>query len=114
MKFRKLTIENCKSFQFVTEIRFPVGEDGRSIFLIGGMKGAGRTSIMEAINYCLYGAKSDEIFRNINRREKARGNASVSFELVMEMDDLSELYQTTPQNITLYLKAIHQEGELDL
>ena len=91
MKFRKLTIENYKSFQFATEIRFPEGEDGRSIFLIGGMNGAGKTSIMEAINFCLYGAKADEIFRNIDRREKARGNALVSFELVMEMDDLTEL-----------------------
>lgn len=91
MKFLKLTIENYKSFQFSTEIRFPVGDDGRSIFLIGGMNGAGKTAVMEAINFCLYGAKPDEIFRNINRREKARGNANVFFELAIEMDDLSEL-----------------------
>ncbi len=91
MKFIKLTIENYKSFQFATEIAFPLTEDGRSIFLIGGMNGAGKTSIMEAINYCLYGAKTDEIYRNINRREKAKGNANVVFELNMEMDDGAEL-----------------------
>lgn len=91
MKFIKLTIENYKSFQFATEIAFPMAEDGRSIFLIGGMNGAGKTSIMEAINYCLYGTKADDIYRNINRREKAKGNANVVFELVMETDDGAEL-----------------------
>lgn len=92
MKICKLIIENYKSFQFPTEINFPAaGDGGRSIFLIGGMNGAGKTSIMEAISYCLYGARTDEIFRNINRREKSVGNASVSFELVLQMDDLSEL-----------------------
>lgn len=91
MKFTKLTIENYKSFQFATEIPFPVSGDGRSIFLVGGMNGAGKTSIMEAVNFALYGAKSDEIFRNINRREKSKGNANVVFELVIEMDDGSEL-----------------------
>lgn len=91
MKLIKLTVENYKSFQFATEIVFPMAADGRSIFLIGGMNGAGKTSIMEAINYCLYGAKADEIYRNINRRERAKGNANVVFELVMEMDDGAEL-----------------------
>jgi DNA sulfur modification protein DndD len=91
MKFRKLTIENYKSFQFPTEIVFPIGEDGRSIFLIGGMNGAGKTSIMEAVTYCLYGGKADDIFRNINRREKAKGNANVAFEIAIAMDDGSEL-----------------------
>jgi DNA sulfur modification protein DndD len=91
MKFRKLTIENYKSFQFPTEIHFPQGNNGKSIFLIGGMNGAGKTSIMEAVNFCLYGGKVNDIFKAINRKEKALGNVRVSFELVIEMDDFSEL-----------------------
>ena len=91
MKFRKLSIENYKSFQFPTDLHFPDGADGKSIFLIGGMNGAGKTSIMEAVNFCLYGGRADVIFNAVNRKEKARGNVSVSFELEIEMDDLSEL-----------------------
>lgn len=91
MKFRSIVIENYKSFQFPTEIYFPDGEDGKSIFLIGGMNGAGKTAIMESINYCLYGGKKDEIYRSINRKELAKGNAAVSFELTAELDDYSEL-----------------------
>jgi len=91
MKFTKLTIENYKSFQFSTEIIFPVGLNGKSIFLIGGMNGAGKTSIMEAVSYCLYGTKPEVIYKNINRKELARGNTAVSFELVVEQDDGSEL-----------------------
>jgi len=91
MKFTKLVIENYKSFQFATELHFPVSVDGKSIFLIGGMNGAGKTSIMEAVSFCLYGTKPDVIYKNINRKEFARGNTAVAFELVMEADDGSEL-----------------------
>ena len=48
-------------------------------------------SIMEAVTFCLYGGKVDDIYRNINRREKAKANANVAFEIVIEMDDGSEL-----------------------
>ncbi len=77
MRITKFTIENYKSFQFPTEINFPVTDiEGRNIFLVGGMNGAGKTSIMEAINYCLYGTRVEYVYRNINRKE---------------LDDLSEL-----------------------
>ena len=55
------------------------------------MNGAGKTSIMEAVSFCLYGTKSEVIYKNINRKELALGNTSVSFELVVELDDGSEL-----------------------
>jgi DNA sulfur modification protein DndD len=87
MKFNKLTIENYKSFQFPTVIHFPQSGEGKSIFLVGGMNGAGKTSIMEAINICLYGAKSDWLYKYINRKELSKGNAYVSFELELETDE---------------------------
>lgn len=91
MRFQKLVIENYKSFQFPTELRFPVCADGRSILLIGGMNGAGKTSIMEAVNICLYGAKPEFVYKNINRKELAKGNAHLSFELTFETDEFSEI-----------------------
>ena len=71
MKFNKLTIENYKSFQYPTVISFPQSSEGKSIFLMGGMNGAGKTAIMEAINICLYGAKTDFLYKYINRKELA-------------------------------------------
>jgi DNA sulfur modification protein DndD len=87
MKFNKLTIENYKSFQYPTAIEFPQSSEGKSIFLIGGMNGAGKTSIMEAINICLYGAKTDFLYKYVNRKELAKGNAFVSFELELDTDE---------------------------
>ncbi len=91
MKFRRLTIENYKSFQFPTTVSFPDSSQGKSIFLIGGMNGAGKTSLLEAVNICLYGAKQDFIYKYINRKELAKGNAFVSFELILETDELEEI-----------------------
>lgn len=91
MKFNKLTIENYKSFQYPTVINFPQSSEGKSIFLIGGMNGAGKTAILESINICLYGAKTDFLYKYINRKELAKGNAFVSFELEFETDDLESV-----------------------
>ncbi|MCA0231877.1 MAG: DNA sulfur modification protein DndD [Bacteroidetes bacterium] len=86
MKFNKLTIENYKSFQFPTAIQFPQSGEGKSIFLMGGMNGAGKTSVMEAVNICLYGIKTDILYKYINRKELNKGNAYVAFELEMETE----------------------------
>lgn len=88
MRLLKLSIENYKSFQLPTEIDFTAGanEPDRNVFLVGGMNGAGKTSILEAINIVLYGERKDRILKAINRRELARGNAACAFELQFETD----------------------------
>lgn len=91
MRFNKLVIENYKSFQYPTEINFPQSSEGKSIFLMGGMNGAGKTSLMEAVNICLYGAKTDFLYKYINRKELSKGNAFVSFELELETDDFETI-----------------------
>ncbi len=90
MKFLKLIIEGYKSFQLPTEIDFTKGRDdpGRNVYLIGGMNGAGKTSVLEGIHLCLYGQKKkDVILKAINRSELAKGNAACSFELHFETDE---------------------------
>lgn len=89
MKFIKLIIENYKSFQLRTEIDFTRGqvEPKRNVFLIGALNGVGKTSVLEAINICLYGEKSNKIFNAINRVQKAKGNFSCILELHIETDE---------------------------
>jgi DNA sulfur modification protein DndD len=91
MRFIKLIIENYKSFQFSTEINFEKGSSENPIFLIGGMNNAGKSAIVEAIHYCLYGVKQEKLFPDINRKEFAKGNSFVKFELTFETDDLEEI-----------------------
>lgn len=90
MRFLKLVIEGYKSFQLPTEIDFTKGRDepGRNVYLVGGMNGAGKTSVLEAIHLCLYGQKKkDAVFKAINRAEMAKGNAACAFELHFETDE---------------------------
>ena len=93
MRLRKLIIENYKSYQFPTEINFTHGrtEPGRNIYLIGGMNAAGKTAILESLNFCLYGAKKATILKAIHRKELARGNATCAFELYLETDEGEEV-----------------------
>lgn len=91
MILKKLLIENYKSFRFPTELIFPSPDNDRTIFLIGGLNNSGKSSIVEAIHYCLYGVKPEKLFPDINRKEIAKGNANVKFELTFESDDNDEI-----------------------
>jgi len=87
MRLLKLVIDNFRSYRDRTEIDFGAGDPSRPAFLIGGMNGAGKTTILESLNIALYGTSSREILEGINRRSLAAGNARVAFDLDFEEDD---------------------------
>lgn len=93
MIFKKIILENFKSFQERTEIDIDLPREGggKRVILIGGMNGGGKTAILEAINFCLYGARNEEVFERINRTRLRSGDANVRLELWIDTDEGHEV-----------------------
>lgn len=92
MRFEKLVIQNYKTFRNRTQLdfnnRYAPGSNEHNVFLVGGMNGSGKTSILDAINLCLYGEKKlDKVFKSINQYELENGNRCCFIELQFVMDN---------------------------
>lgn len=57
VRLTQLRMRNWKAFER-TDIAFPAVQDGRSIFVIGGANGFGKSSILEAYALALFGARA--------------------------------------------------------
>jgi DNA sulfur modification protein DndD len=93
MRIDKLVLDNFKSFATRTELDLgdPEPSDARNVILVGGMNGSGKTSIIEAINACLYGANADFVFARINRRNLKQGRGDVELGLDLTLDNNAKL-----------------------
>lgn len=91
MRIKQLEITNFKVFQRPTIIDFPEAGGSKNIYLIGGVNGSGKTTILEALNLSLYGGKQKQVFEWINNNERERGNCEVSFKTTFETDSGDEL-----------------------
>ncbi|PKP54626.1 MAG: hypothetical protein CVT90_00290 [Candidatus Altiarchaeales archaeon HGW-Altiarchaeales-3] len=75
MNIRKIHLVNVKSYANET-IHFKEG-----INLIGGLNGAGKTTIIESIGYALFGKKPDYTLGEFIRRGEKDGSITVWFEI---------------------------------
>jgi len=101
MFFKKLEFKNYKTYYGYQEINLSLTPDDlkekRNIILFGGLNGAGKTTILKAIRYILFGergitqSEKDRIFSNtINDTFFNEGGRNCSISLTFELDTKEE------------------------
>jgi DNA sulfur modification protein DndD len=98
MILKKLTFDNYKTYYGIQEIDLYIPEaerkeNGKNIILLGGLNGAGKTTILKAILYILFGKRGmneteyNRLFSNvINNSYFEEGGRNCSVSLILETD----------------------------
>jgi DNA sulfur modification protein DndD len=100
--FKKLIFDNYKTYYGHQEVEFYIPEDVRqeekkNIILLGGLNGAGKTTILKAIHYILFGKRGitenehKRLFSNVlNNTFYEEGGRDCSATLILENDKKEE------------------------
>lgn len=99
MLFKKLVLENYKIYFGRQELNFDISSQSNSpyrknLILVGGLNGAGKTTILDAIHYALFGQQglstedySNQFTSSINDHAFDKGIRESSLELTIEDED---------------------------
>ena len=72
VRIERVTFQNFRAYRGRVEIAFPPSADpARTVYLVGGENGAGKTSLLMALGFALYGIEADGISYRSGRREAA-------------------------------------------
>lgn len=72
MRIERVTFQNFRAYRGQVEVVFPPSADPeRTVYLLGGENGAGKTSLLMALGFALYGVEADGISYRSRRREAA-------------------------------------------
>lgn len=104
MIFKKIRLTNFRQFKDTTEIEFSTNNE-RNVTIILGDNGAGKTTFLQAFNWCLYGQLklenpndliNKDVMREIGIGDKATCEVSV------ELEHLNKIY--TCRNFITYIR----------
>lgn len=120
MRLEFMRLENWRSFHGVNELWF-ANDNKRNVTLIRAENGVGKTSLLAALNWCLFGIlPSQNEFENPNKLVNDQ-SGSVSAEVTVEFDHEGNLYravrsydQTKQRMSELRLVAIKDGLEVPL
>ncbi|MHB1519356.1 MAG: DNA sulfur modification protein DndD [Acidimicrobiales bacterium] len=70
MRIERVAFQDFRAYRGRVEVVFPESTDpSRTVYLVGGENGAGKTSLMMALGFALYGVEADGISYRSGRRE---------------------------------------------
>jgi exonuclease SbcC len=105
MRLQKLTLQNIRSYKD-EEIIFPDGK-----LLLAGDIGSGKTSILMAIEYALFGLQPGQKGSGLLRNEADEGSVSLEMEIDGQQILIERRLKRTPKTISNEYAAITINGE---
>jgi exonuclease SbcC len=106
MRFKKIKIKNIRSYQD-QEIEFPQGS-----LLLSGNVGSGKTSILLAIEYALFGLQPGQKGTSLLRNTKEAGEVSLELEISGQPVIINRRLKRTTKGVSNEYAAIIVNGEI--
>lgn len=124
MLFKKLQFDNYKTYYGYQEVNLFIPEEIRqdeekNIILLGGLNGAGKTTILKAIHYILFGKRGiteqehTRLFSNvINNTYFEEGGRDCSAVLTLETDNKEEWELTVTWSFDQYKRLLNENRKV--
>ncbi|MGZ8284174.1 MAG: AAA family ATPase [Allosphingosinicella sp.] len=108
MQLRSILLRNWKGYRR-TRLRIPPGEASRNVVILEGYNGAGKTSLLEAIQLCLYGRSGLPLLA----RAADNGRRDASYDEFLERG-LSIECRGRPERISIALEFADDDSAIAL
>ena len=105
MKLKKLSLKNIRSYRN-EEVKFPEGS-----MLLAGDVGSGKTSLLLAVEYALFGLQSGQKGSSLLRNDTSQGEVALELEIAENEVLIERKLKRSSKNVTNEYSSITINGE---